>query len=462
MPLNDPYLGLGLSQFGEGIGAIGEAYKRRGREKDLEGLWENLLTEPAGDQSPADVFSGARAAFKGVSPKTLARVLGSEAFTPQGLKALASFGGRGASGAGAMLTGEQLQKAFPNLAEADLKGYVFQQNENGDWIPRVQPKRPVVAAPGSAILDSSGTQLLAKVPERLQVANLSQGGQLRLVDPNSGENFILAERAPAPSGGSGGTGGGGTPNVILQVPDVGENGQPITRFIEFERGKAGAPGRPVQELGTGTKAPPKPLSSSELEGINQVRTGIRALGMMENLVKRGGTGRIKGLQSRAESWLGTDKDAVDFRVAKDQLRLGAQAIVPGIPSNFDVELVMNTQPSEFDPKPLANAKINFLRSSFKDMIETKIAFFKGTNTQLPPDLYAIGEQLGISVDKVPELSQEQTIQRVQKLNAQMRERVKLLGGQTTPIAPGTPQAVKPVTGGGPSIDELLKKYAPGG
>lgn len=443
-------LGQGLLSLGGSLQNIAELRKQRQAEDATAELWSGILKEPVapaeGQVAEPDTFAGVRKLLKGTDPKTLARVMGSQAFTPQGLKALASIGATGAGG-GSLVTGEQLKKLYPNLAEADLKGFVFQQNENGDWIPRVTPKKPIVASPGAAILDASDpTKVISKVPERLQLANISQGGQLRLVDTESGANMILAERAPAPSG-------GGEPptNRYFQYPDVDEQGRPIQKLIEIAPGKGG-PGRVISDATLGTKAPPKPLSSGEQEDFIQAAQGARALNDMEKSLSK--TGRIRGLRSKGAAFLGTDPDAVRFETARNQLKLAAQSLIKGIPSNFDVETVIDTLPSLTQPEPVNRSRIDFTRQSFKDMVQAKIGFYKGLNYQLPADVYRLAQELGVDPDAIQPLTQEQMVARTAQINKGIAAGAQKLGVTTAPSA--APQAPTK----GPSIDDLLKKYQP--
>lgn len=404
--------GQGLAGLGAGIGAWGQVYKRRQTEGELEELWKGVLAEPTDPNQP-DTFAGLRQAFKGASPKTLARVLGSDAFTPQGLKALASMGGKGGAGSN-LIAGESIQAGFPN---ANLRGYIFKQNDEGEWSTLVSPQRDYALSPGQYLLDAGTNEVKAQVPERLQLANISQGGQLRLVDPNSGNSYVLAERAPAPSGGGGGGGEGGstTPNTILPVPGVGPSGESLMQYYEYERGKGGAPGRMVQPITVGEKAR-QPVTREQEAAI--------ALEQAKNA--------LKTLRS------------VKLDVATQAA--GKLGVVPG---------------PEGQKAASAHSAALFA-----------VAKLAGQGALQAPDKAVAEEMLGaVFAPIVTSKGRKAKLDEFERwLDATTRANLAVASGRTPtviPAVPGTPAATAPVTGtpsqkgpaqAVPSIDQLLQKY----
>lgn len=402
-----PGLGEGLSSIGGALAAWGERGRRQEEEKTLEDLWKNILAEPTPSTQPGaaptpDTFAGVRKLFKGADPKTLARVMGSQAFTPQGLKALASIGASGAGG-GALIAGESLQGAFPN---ANLKGYIFKQNEQGDWSTLVSPQRAYSLSPGQYLLEPGTNKVLAQAPERLQVAQLSQGGQLRLVDPNSGNSYVLAERAPAP------TNAGNTPNVVLQIPGWDpETNQPTVTFQEYQRGKNGAPGGPVGPPQiAGVKSGPSQLSPQQQKDLTAIDQQAATIG-----------GALKDVQATPSAFGGTKAAAT-----------GMAKGIGALPGSM-------AEASLYTPEQIK------ARTGLFNQISAVIKERAGT-AQTKQELDRINAFLPSQYDNPAQIVAK--LQGFQDYLAEKRQGiVPYKQGTTTPRGPT-------------SIDDLLKKYGP--
>lgn len=143
--------------------------------------------------------TGLQKLFGGMAPKELAQMFGSESFTPAGLAQLMKLGQMmdpQASSGPSLITGEELERNAPGRFKG-LKGYIFQQGEDGKMSALVSPERPFALAPGSILTTADG-EPIAKAPERVQVQGVSPGGQLVLIDPNDRTGTLLYASPAAP------------------------------------------------------------------------------------------------------------------------------------------------------------------------------------------------------------------------------------------------------------------------
>ena len=161
------------------------------------------------------------------------------------------------------------------------------------------------------------------------------------------------------------------------------------------------PGQQMGGVVLGTKPNPnvfKPLPSAEIENYQQALQAWRSLKTMESTIDV--TGRVRGLQSKTEAFLGTDKRAVDFETARNNFRLSAQALIKGIPSNFDVQTVIETLPSLTIAETSNRSRLDFAKQSFKDLVEGSIAYYKSLGYRSPAFVDKLAKEMDIDASKV--------------------------------------------------------------
>lgn len=157
------------------------------------------MTKTGPTVAPTGGNTGLKKLFGDMDPKDLAQLFGSESFTPQGLMQLIKLGDMmnpQAGGGPSLITGEEMERNSPGRFKG-LKGYIFQQGEDGKMSALVTPERPFSLAPGSILTEADGTPI-AKAPERVQVQGVSPGGQLVLIDPNDRTGTLLYASPPTP------------------------------------------------------------------------------------------------------------------------------------------------------------------------------------------------------------------------------------------------------------------------
>lgn len=142
--------------------------------------------------------------------------------------------------------------------------------------------------------------------------------------------------------------------------------------------------------------PPPPTVQETVSGA------LSALGQLDTMETYiGETGRVKGLWSKAGAWIGTNEDAIKFESARNNMKLAAQSIVKGIPSNFDVQTVIDTLPALWLPQAANKQRIKVSREITKNVLYNAISFYKNTNQSFPPQIVEQAKSFGINVDNVP-------------------------------------------------------------
>jgi hypothetical protein len=125
-----------------------------------------------------------------------------------------------------------------------------------------------------------------------------------------------------------------------------------------------------------------------------------AIGMLQNLndIRSviGKSGWIEGLKSYTMAQLSMDDDAQKFLSATDTLAVLAQAIITGIPSDFDVQNFKKIIPSIFRPESVNRARILVLERSTKQLIRDTVSYYKGTKQEIPPEIIAQARALGVN------------------------------------------------------------------
>ena len=142
--------------------------------------------------------------------------------------------------------------------------------------------------------------------------------------------------------------------------------------------------------------PPPPTIQETISGA---LSALEQLDTMETYI--GETGRLKGLWSKAGAWAGTNEDAIKFEAARNNLKLAAQSIVKGIPSNFDVSTVIDTLPALTLPQETNKQRIKVTRGITKNLLYNTISFYKNTKQALPSEIIAQAKAFGIDINNVP-------------------------------------------------------------
>lgn len=157
--------------------------------------------------------------------------------------------------------------------------------------------------------------------------------------------------------------------------------------------QTGTPASGPKSLGPG-----KAVSRDVLETLSQAQQAARALKDIEKGI--GETGVIEGRISKGQAALGFNKKAIDFETARNNLKLAAQAMIKGIPSNFDVQTVIDTLPDLTQAESVNRSRAKFTRQSLKDLTEGTIGYYKTLGFAIPEFAEDFARGLGVDPAKV--------------------------------------------------------------
>ena len=132
------------------------------------------------------------------------------------------------------------------------------------------------------------------------------------------------------------------------------------------------------------------------------------------------SGRIQGNVEKAKIWLGIgSQEGLDFDTAQKNFRVAAQALIKGIPSNFDVQTFIDTLPDLGQPEPTNTARYEFAMNTLRELVATKIGYYKGLQYEIPDEINALAAELGIR--DAPPLSAQAATARFNTLQAGMKK-----------------------------------------
>lgn len=187
------------------------------------------------------------------------------------------------------------------------------------------------------------------------------------------------------------------PQPTVIQGDVG--GTPST--ISVQQGGSGGP--VATEVKTGGGQSISPISEPVIKSVqDDIQGGLELLkdisGMEAGLSE---TGRLKGMKSMVEVFFGENKKAIDFQTARNNVRVAIQSIIKGIPSNFDVQVVLDTLPDFLQPEEVNRSRIETTRRKALSLVSNTISFYKGTKQRIPDVILEQARQMGVNVDGVP-------------------------------------------------------------
>ena len=125
-------------------------------------------------------------------------------------------------------------------------------------------------------------------------------------------------------------------------------------------------------------------------------------------------GWIVGVTSK----LGLNPRATEFLTGKNgTLVTSTSALIKGIPSDFDVQNLLNTLPSEGEGDSVNFARIKRLERVYSDIIKNYLSFYGGINYRVPPQVEIIAREM-IGNEAVDEaLSTEYSQQKLNDLRS---------------------------------------------
>ena len=129
-------------------------------------------------------------------------------------------------------------------------------------------------------------------------------------------------------------------------------------------------------------------------------------------------GWLVGITSK----LNLNPRATEFLTGKNgTLVTSTSALIKGIPSDFDVQNLLNTLPSEGEGDAVNFARVKRLERVYSDIIKNYLSFYGGINYRIPPQVEVLAREM-IGNEAVDEaLSTEYTAKKLQDLRSMSRE-----------------------------------------
>jgi hypothetical protein len=167
------------------------------------------------------------------------------------------------------------------------------------------------------------------------------------------------------------------------------------------------PRDPTDIQQTGIKKEAKALPQDVREDLSQGFVSIDSIGKIEKLLSKVMNAPIFGYAGKAAAKFGS-KNYVEFETEVANLKLQIQALIKGIPSNFDVQTVINTLPSLLETDATNQSRINKTKDILRMLITDTIGYYKGLNYQMPDHIIQQATELGVNTDSIQAWDSQKT------------------------------------------------------
>lgn len=331
-----------------------------------------------------------------------------------------------------MGTGDQPNIAWNPMAETDPRypGTVAQAYPTAA-AQMFKPQEPFSLSPGAGRYNPAGELIVGRAatsPGGSATERLIAGRNALLLKQSRGETLSNEERLNLNSWN----------DALIKgyvVPEGGDlrrvvpgSGTPLPTPGQLSSGGATQVG-PASPIPSPSQAVPPQLQPRTEQRLRPLPRDVQddltsSLGMKRSLDQIAAglhkSGRITGNIEKAKIWAGiASKEGMDFDTAQKNFRVAAQALIKGIPSNFDVQTFINTLPDLGLPEQTNTARYSFALETLKELVATKISYYKGLQYQIPDETMALAADLGIG--DAPAMSQGQATARLNVLQKGLKQ-----------------------------------------
>ncbi len=182
-----------------------------------------------------------------------------------------------------------------------------------------------------------------------------------------------------------------------------QTGQPLTFLMPHALAVQGRPGAAA----VFPREAPKPLPQEARSAMSGAVKMYRGLDVMEQNLQ--GTGLQRGLigEARYRTGIGAaaNKNYRDFVTARNSVMHEVQALIKGVPTEFDVSRMERTIPHPLLKNEVNIERLRYSRQMVDDLLLDTIAYHKGTGHQIPEHLVTLAKNRGINVDQISPWSQ---------------------------------------------------------
>jgi hypothetical protein len=144
---------------------------------------------------------------------------------------------------------------------------------------------------------------------------------------------------------------------------------------------------------------PKAIPQDALKSIISTFDSLDFLDTMDKNIEHSGI--IEGPIKKGMAYLGIGSPGVvDFETARKQFKLAAQSMIKGIPSNFDVQILIDTLPDLTRPETVNASRIKTARKMARSLIHNTISYYKAAGYTINPQLENKAQSYGIDINQV--------------------------------------------------------------
>jgi hypothetical protein len=178
-----------------------------------------------------------------------------------------------------------------------------------------------------------------------------------------------------------------------------QTGQQVTQFVDMNALNRGASVSQATLPGGGMpREPLKPLPTQAQAALGSGLMNLDAMSKIDpkKLEKYTGPGAVFGTLG---AWAG-NKDAADLYTKLDTMRANVQALVRGIPSNFDQLIFQALAPGKWVPGGINKSRMESFRDMNKTAVQEAMAYYMGQGYKVPKPVLDKAKDLGVDVGAI--------------------------------------------------------------
>lgn len=143
---------------------------------------------------------------------------------------------------------------------------------------------------------------------------------------------------------------------------------------------------------------PRTISKNQQESILGALRLKVLVGTMRGTV--GATGVVRGFGSEAAAFLGVPGDASEFKAASDESKVAIQALIKGVPSNFDVKSFVKIIPELTKAEGRNELLLDQMDNTIDALLSGTVAFHRFSKTPIPDEIISLIEESGIDINQI--------------------------------------------------------------
>lgn len=173
----------------------------------------------------------------------------------------------------------------------------------------------------------------------------------------------------------------------------------------------------------------KPPSQATQDDLQSIAVFSRAIPMLEAGINESVPGIGHAFGPLSDYGLMNNERVRNFQAALNTLRVQAQSIVKGTPSNFDIQTVVAMFPNLGLSKDTNKIRVQFLKEAFGEALKIRLGSLMGSQgrMEIPGTMIEAAKNLGVSMSEIVPITPDEAVRRWSQWDATMNGATQLFG-----------------------------------